>query len=182
MKNQKLIIILLVAILCILLIPYLLLGAVFGISFSQMRKHPLPAPTEQVSSGDPELDLELDLMAAGKQLAASRMPGFEIGWTYDAKTKTGNINAFRSDYSGYFLENAQSEPEAYLPDWNNSVERARAAQKAVQQYFAKSEADDITVIVNILDYDEKKLYLSVANGIVGYDAVNGIDLRSQGSG
>ena len=109
------------------------------------------------------------------------MPGFLLNWTFDPETRTACINAIRSDYSGYYVENAKDSPDAYLDDWNNSVARAVAAQKHIQRYFDQSEADDITAVVNIMDYDDREtVYLSVANGIAGYDVVNGIDLRGDG--
>ena len=184
MKSQKLIIILLVVILFVLLIPYLLIGAVITGSNIGMRQQPklTPRPTME-STGDPELDHELSLMSGAKDIATYHMPGFECGWNYDPETKTAYIIALRSDYGGYYVENAQDMPDVYQQDWDNSVQRALTAEKYVSRYFEKSDAEDITTVVQILDYDDRKTpYLTVANGIVGYDAVNGIDLQGQSSG
>lgn len=176
-RKQNIIIILLVVIILILVGPFLLLSLVYSSSMYQMRKNPLPTQT----TGDAVLDKDLALVSSAKDMALYHMPGFDIGWTFDPETRVAEINAIRSDYAGYYVENAKDSPDAYLDDWNNSVARATAAQKRIQEYFSRQENDDITVVVNILDYDDRKTpYLTVANGIVGYDAVNGIDLRGGG--
>lgn len=178
-RKQNLIIVLLIVIILILLAPALLLGAVFYSNTRQIQMQQ-PAAT-QTSTGDPELDRDLALVRSATEIASYHMPGFNFVWQFDPKTRVAYINAIRSDYSGYFVENARAFPDAYLVDWNNSVDRAIAAQKHVQQYFAKSEADDITAIVNIMDYDDRETpYLTVASGVVGYDVVKGIDLRGSG--
>ena len=67
-----------------------------------------------------------------------------------------------------------------MVDWENTTNRAITAQRAIQGYFDRSDADTVTVVVNVVDYEHKEtIYLSVANGIVGYDAVRGIDLRTE---
>ena len=177
-KKQNIIIILLVVIILILLAPSLLLGTIYYNSERQMRIHPIPT---QTTTGDPALDRDLSLVSSAKDIATYYMPGFDIGWTFDPETRVACINATRSDYTGFYMENAREAPDAYMDDWNNSVARATAAQKHIQQYFDKSEADDITAVVNILDNDDRKTpYLTVASGIVGYDILNGIDLTGSG--
>lgn len=187
MKNAKTTNILLIIIIVILLAPGLLLGLVYVSNELSMRsyyRNTIPAassPAQSQTTGDAQLDGELGLVSRAKDIAVYHMPGFDVGWTYNPETRIASYNAIRSDYAGYYVENAQSSPEAYLDEWNNSVARATAAQKSLQSYFAKQDVDDITVIVNILDFDDRETpYLTVANGIVGFDAVNGIDLRGDG--
>ena len=177
-RKQNIIIALLVVIIVILISPALIFAAVYNSSMKQMALP--PAPTKE-TTGDPVLDQDLFLVQNAKDIARSHMPGFLLNWTFDPEARVAEINAIRRDYAGYYVENAKDSPDAYLDDWNNSVARAVAAQKHIQRYFDQSEADDITAVVNIMDYDDREtVYLTVANGIVGYDAVNGIDLRGGG--
>lgn len=182
MKNQKLIIILLVAILFVVLFPYLLLGTVFtsnSIMFQRWQRNSADQTSTQESTGDPELDLVLSMMDAARGIANYHMFGFDTTWTFSPETREACFIERRSDYCGNFVENAIESPDAYMVDWENTTNRAITAQRAIQGYFDRSDADTVTVVVNVVDYDHKEtIYLSVANGIVGYDAVRGIDLRA----
>ena len=170
MKNQKLIIILLVAILAVLLIPYLLLGAVFSSNMSTMNNYTPPAQTARpkVSAEDVAAMIVNNCkMMFGDSFASDldQDAGF-----YTVRIWDENIDA------DMIARTAEGENR---DSWESMVYSYTETANTMQKAFIDNGADDITVVLSICDpADQVTPFLTIANGIVGYDTVRGIDLRA----
>ena len=80
-----------------------------------------------------------------------------------------------------FIRDAQDDVGTCRRDWDDVVKSVIDIQKSVQKIFTEAE-DDTVVVLDILNpKNEDEVFLSVANGVAGYDVVNEIDLFSEAS-
>ncbi len=172
MKNQKLIIILLVAILAVLLIPYLLLGTIFGISTQQMNKYPVPTAT--AATRNPVSAEDVAAMINGN-IQMMFGDNCESELDQDAGIFSGRIWDESVD-AGLIERTAAGEN---LDSWESMVYSYTQTANTMQSAFIENQIDDITVVLTVCDPTDHEIpYFMMANGIVGYDAVKGIDLRA----
>lgn len=68
----------------------------------------------------------------------------------------------------------------YKNAWNNMVESFKGTSESFQKVLDDNGYTDMTAMVNVLnDTSKDKTILAVVDGVVMYDAVNGIDLISK---
>lgn len=170
MKNQKLIVILLVAILGVLLIPYLALGAVFGSSMNQMRKNPIPTATARprVSAN------EVAAMIRGN---CQMMFGENVATDLDEDAGFFTVRIWDASVNSDLIERTAAGEN--LDSWESMVHSYQETANTMQKAFTDNGIDDVTVVLSVCDPDDQETpYFTVANGIVGYDVVRGIDMRA----
>ena len=81
-----------------------------------------------------------------------------------------------------FVRQAKNGDTDYLEAWDRIAGNAVSIQKSLQEIFRSMEMDDTVVVLDILNADNtNEVLISAANGIIGYDVVNDIDLLNQGS-
>ena len=68
-----------------------------------------------------------------------------------------------------------------LDTWNQIVDRVKHITASMQSTFDEvCEDENITVVTSICDPQHHDIsYLTVANGVAGYDVVNGVDLLNK---
>ena len=167
-KKQNIIIILLVVIIFILLFPALLLGGVFYSSTSQMAKHPIPASTQRVVTAQMVADMISDSCTQvwGNNFEADldEDTGFFIVKTWMTYIDDGLIERVKAG------ENVET--------WNDMSADLKSTADAMQKAFIENGHDEITAVLTVCNPDDHSIeYLTIANGIIGLDVVNGIDMR-----
>lgn len=173
MKNQKIIIILLVIILVVVLFPYLAIGAAFSSSSYQMRKHPLPTQTARprVTAQD------VAEMIRGN---CETVYGDNVETELDEDAGLFTVRIWNADVNAETIERTAAGEN--LGIWENLVYNYTDSANTMQRAFTDHGIDDVTVVLSVCDpEDHGTAYFTIANGIVGYDVVRGIDLRAQGS-
>ena len=169
MKTNKLIIILLVVIIAILLIPYLALGAVIGSHASQ--------GAYRSQNGQP----------ARRTVTADDVAGMIYG---NLQMKFGeNCSAELDTDKGIFavsiwdenIDTGLVERTAAAEDqssWESMVYSFTQTANTMQHSFTENRIDGITVVLTVCDPVDHDIPLFIiADGVAGYDAVKGIDLR-----
>ena len=172
MKNQKLIIILLVAILAVLLIPYLALGAVLGVSTSQMNRYPVPTSTAVQRKHATAKDVAA--MISGN---CQMMFGDNFSDDLDEDSGYYSIRIWDASLDAGLIERAVAGENR--DSWESMVYSYTQTANTMQRAFTDNGIDDVTVVLTVCDPEDHDVpYFMIANGIVGYDAVKGIDLRA----
>lgn len=164
-----------------ILYGFLILLAIVYISnaYNSMRYAP-PSPTQtqatrQTSSGSGERVVE---MARG--IVERNMPGATIESRYDKENEWAFIDVIQPGMNTDFIQKAKDDVGDYHATWNEITKRAVDIQKSLQEIFVSMKMEDTVVVLDILNADNPdEVFLSVANGIVGYDVVNEIDLLNQ---
>ena len=178
MKNTKTTNILLVIIIVILLAPGLLLGLVYVSSMINM------GPSYR-----------------GSGITQSTPKPFQYSTPRQAADLADSIcrQMFRDDYNtalveteGQFLVDVwvphlddeaidrtkSGEDPEELTVWDSLTRDLIDSADTVQRVFNDSCKEDITVVLSLCNpEDQSKKYLTIANGIAGYDIVKGTDLR-----
>ena len=101
---------------------------------------------------------------------------FTVSYRYD------NVNGYvfydlvSPEINRDFIQFVKDNMELHGEDWNTISRELARIQSLIQDTFTDA-GDDTLVIIDILNPDNTdEVWLSVANGIAGYDVVNGIDL------
>lgn len=173
-RKQNIIIILLVIIILILLAPALLLGAVYSSSTRQMERNPLPAAASRQ---------KVSAAAVADMIDDSCRQVYGEYYTTELDEEAGlfRMNAWLPTLDSESIERVKADQDKTV--WNNMVGDIKTAANSAQAAFNDHGHDDIIAVFNVVDpADHSIIYLSVANGIAGYDVVNGIDMRSNNAG
>ena len=112
----------------------------------------------------------------GLSLLQQAMPDFSVEMRYD------NVNGWLfyditcPEISADFIRSAQADYGHCVEDWETIVRSTEDIQSSLQRMFTEQN-DETVVVVDILNPENPdEVWLSVANGIAGYDVVNGVDL------
>lgn len=105
-----------------------------------------------------------------------------FGNDYDIETDKENnivrVNIWRENIDAQMIERTKSIGDISV--WNNMVSDLKETASVMQKSFVELGHDEITVVLNVCDYFHRDIaYLSIANGVAGYDAVNEIDLLNK---
>lgn len=115
-------------------------------------------------------------------IISNALPHIDVEWRYDNQNGYVFYDLIAPEFSPEFIQNAKDDYGTCLSDWNRVVRDVCDVQSSAQKYFVDME-DETLVIVDILNpRNTDEVWLSVANGIAGYDVVNGIDLLNNPEG
>lgn len=160
----------------------ILFAVVYASSLITMRRSPAPAPQPSQATARPERTAEERAAEMARSLVAKAMPDATVESRYDKENHWVFIDIIQDDLDGDFVRQARAGDADYLEAWNRIGENAVSIQKNLQEIFRSMEMDDTVVILGILNADNTdEVLISAANGIIGYDVVNDIDLLNQGS-
>ena len=174
MKNQKIIIVLLVIILGVVLFPYLAIGAAFSSSAHQMRKNPIPTATARPS---------VTAQDVAEMIRGNCETVYEDNVLTELDEDAGlfTVKIWSPDVNAETVERTAAGEN--LGIWENLVYNYTDSANTMQRAFTDHGIEDITVVLSVCDPDDPETaFFTIANGIVGYDVVRGIDLRAQASG
>jgi len=111
-------------------------------------------------------------------------------------------NAFRQKFQYSYETNLDEEAGRYVVDiwspeitseavertkesgntaiWDNMVSDLTSTVNTIQNAFNDNNHDEIVVVMNLRDPDNRDvIFLTIANGVAGYDVVNGVDLLNK---
>ena len=110
------------------------------------------------------------------------MPDATVESRYDKENNMVFIDISSAGLDGEFVRQAKNGNPDYVEGWSSVAENVVSIQKSLQKLFNGMEMEDTVVVLNILNADNTdEVLISAANGIIGYDVVNDIDLLNQGS-
>ena len=109
---------------------------------------------------------------------------FKKNFAYDYETaldeKEGifTINVWSPDINADAIE--RTKESGKLTVWNNMVSDLASTVSTAQNAFNENGHDEIVVVLNLCDPDDHSTrFLTIANGIAGYDVINDIDLLNK---
>ena len=164
----------------------------YGINVHNMRTRPRPAQTPEIVTVTPQRtpapgeftnDYTKRRAKAAQSILETKLAraNFTVSYRYD------NVNGYlvydliNPELNRELIQFVKDNLDTQGQEWNNIVTSIEQIQSAIQKLFT-DEDDETVVIIDILNPDnEDEVWLSVANGIAGYDVVNGIDLLNDQS-
>lgn len=88
------------------------------------------------------------------------------------------INIWSPDINADSIERTKASGKYTV--WNNMVSDLASMVSTAQNAFNENGHDEIVVVLNLCDPDDHSTrFLTIANGIAGYDVVNDIDLLNK---
>lgn len=172
----------------ILLICFAVLFAiVLGSSIWNGERRQLPAQTPEIvtvttqRTPKPARKEDLDAVYHVADVMRENMPESEVHMEYDPEAQIVYYRISRQDLSPEIIELTKVTP-SMKEAWDDMVEGMISMQKQASAYFERAGVLDMITVVQILNpRNTDEVWLSVANGIAGYDVVNGIDLLNDQS-
>ena len=167
-RKQNIIIALLVVIIVILISPALIFAAVYNSSMKQMALHPVPTARRPQT---------VEEVTEAIDLACKKSFGTDYELITDYENGIVQVNSWHEGVDAELIARAKESQD--LRAWNAMAADVNSTTSSMQRQYTDAGFDEITVVTNICDWNHHEItYLTAANGIVGYDAVNGIDMRA----
>lgn len=158
----------------------ILLAVVYISNIVSMRRAPIPVTQPAQATARQAKSTEEWTVDLARNLLANYMPSATVESRFDKENNWAFIDIIQNDMDGDFVRQAKSGAADYITAWNGIVKNAVEIQKDLQKIFRTMNMEDTVVVLDILNADNTdEVLLSVANGIVGYDVVNEIDLLNQ---
>ena len=89
------------------------------------------------------------------------------------------VDTWFDEFDAAYIEKMKTDDKE-LAVWNQIVNRVKETTSSMQSTFDEVCEDPITVVTSVCDPLHHDIsYLTVANGVAGYDVVNGIDLLNK---
>ena len=171
MKSRRTTNILLTIIILILISPVLILSLVYTSNVNSMRDYRPPAPTRT-----PKLSTEEILQRT--ENALKTVYGSEYSSEFDSERMIYRVGTWSEGINDEFIENVK-ELQAY-DQWKSVTDGLIDVTADLQHYFTDFGKEDVVVVVSLLSPDDPgTVYATAAQGVIGYDVVNGIDLLNQ---
>lgn len=98
----------------------------------------------------------------------------------DVENGIFHVDTWFDQFDAAYIETMKTEGKE-LDTWNQIVDRVKYITASMQSTFDEvCEDENITVVTSICDPQHHDIsYLTVANGVAGYDVVNGVDLLNK---
>jgi len=155
----------------LILFAVVLFSNVYNMGTSDFRPAPTatPAPTGKSTA--------LRTVEMARNIVANALPGSDVGSRYDEANDWAFFDISDRRLDAETVQNAKDGVGHYREDWDQVVQDVINIQKSVQRLFTSMGMEETTVVVDVLNPDnEDEVFLSVANGIAGYDVVSGVNL------
>ena len=171
MKSRRTTNILLIIIIIILISPAVILGMVYTGSMYNMEKYGPPAATKT-----PKLSTEEIIDRTENALKA--VYGSEYRAEFDRERMIYRVGTWSEGLNDEFIENVK-ELQAY-DQWKTVTDGLIDVTSDIQHYFTDYGQPDVVVVMSLLNPENPDVaYATAAQGVIGYDVVNGIDLLNQ---
>jgi len=96
----------------------------------------------------------------------------------DEESGVFNIDIWSDDITSQSI--AETRESGKLSVWNNMVSNLASTTSTIQNAFNENGHDEIVAVMSLCDpVDHSTTFLTIANGVAGYDAVNEIDLLNK---
>lgn len=157
-----------------------LIANVFGGTGSNAAPTPVPTVSKQAKD---DAYYARWWAEAGHNILDNAVPaGTKTDMRFDGETGYCYYDLIVPEINSTFIQNAKDGVGTCQQDWDHFKESILSIQKSMQNFYTDIE-DDMIVIVDVLNPDnEDEVFLSVAQGVAGYDVVNGIDLLNKQKG
>lgn len=171
MNNKKLIIIavIVVAVFC----------AVLSANVNKLNRLPDPTPTPAATESTKAPSKMAPVVA--KMFDNDLKQAFGNNYQTELDTEEGvfRVDTWSSDVNAQFITDLKNG-NIDITAWNAVVDRVKSVTSSMQSTFDEVCDDEIIVVSSICDpLNHDISYLTVANGVAGYDVVNGIDLLTK---
>ena len=105
-------------------------------------------------------------------------------FSYDYKTKLDeeqglfNVDIWSSDITAESIQ--RTKDSGNFSVWDNMVSDIASTTATMQNAFDENGHEEIVVVTSLCDPENQDVaFLTIANGVAGYDVVNGIDLLNK---
>lgn len=99
----------------------------------------------------------------------------------DSEHEIFQVNVWSYDIDADLIERTQQGENITV--WNNMVKDLKSNVSTMQSSFNELNHEEITCVLNLCDPIHRDIvYLSIAQGVAGYDVVNGVDLLNNPNG
>ena len=179
MRNTKTTNILLIIIIVILLAPGLLLGLVYvsnvlnmgsGYTSSNGVTQKLPGPARYSTPRQVADMVDNSCRQIFRDTYSTTLDESREQFLVDVWIDALDDGAIERTRSG-------EDPES-VTVWNNMARDLTESADTMQRAFNENCKEDITVVLSLCNPEDHSIkYLTIANGIAGYDIVNGTDMR-----
>ena len=152
---------------------------VMMINVYDMNKLPDPTPTPAATATAKPQSKMAPVVA--KMFDNSLGDAFGNNYTAELDQESGifRVNTWSPETDSAFIEDAKAGGDA-LNVWEATVDRVIYVTSKMQSTFDETCEESITVVTSICDPNNHDLpYLTVANGVAGYNVVNGVDLLNK---
>ena len=147
---------------------------------NKINRLPDPTPTPAAATAAPKENKSLAPVVA-KMFDNSLGEAFGSNYTTELDMDSGifRVNTWSADTDSQFIENAKNGGDE-LTVWEATVDRVIYVTSKMQSTFDETCSDSITVVTSICDPINHDIpYLTVADGVAGYNVVNGVDLLNK---
>ena len=143
---------------------------------NNINKLPDPTPTPEATA-TPKTESKMAAIVA-KTFDNTLGDAFGNNYSTELDQDSGvfRVNTWFPETDSAFIEDAKNGGES-LNVWEATVDRVIYVTSKMQSTFDETCEKPITVVTSICDPINHDLpYLTVANGVAGYNVVNGVDL------
>ena len=143
---------------------------------------PTPSPTVSKQTKD-EAYYARWWAEVGHNILDNAVPaGTKTDMRFDTETGYCYYDLIVPEINSTFIQNAKDGVGTCRSDWDHFKKSILSIQKSMQDFYTDID-ESMIVIVDVLNPDnEDEVFLSVAQGVAGYDVVNGIDLLNRQNG
>ena len=155
----------------ILITPAVILGMVYTGSMYNMEKYGPPVATKT-----PKLSTEEIIDRTENALKA--VYGSEYRAEFDRERMIYRVGTWSEGINDEFVAEIE-ELQAY-DQWKTVTDGLIDVTSDIQHYFTDYGQPDVVVVMSLLNPENPDIaYATAAQGVIGYDVVNGIDLLNQ---
>lgn len=160
----------------ILLICFAVLFAiVLGSNIVNGNRRQLPTQQPAVVTPTPPPEVEtIDKMLQTFRRTAT---DWKVSASYDPETRIARFIFINPEFTEETILLAKALEPMVRENWDENVAAMIDLQKEVSRIMEDQGHEDVTVVLDMVNPDNPdEVWVSVANGIAGYDVVRGIDL------
>ena len=151
--------------------------AVLSANVNNINKLPDPTPTPEVAaakSGTVTAGMVADMVDD----AFRQKFQYSYETHLDEETGRYTVDIWSPEITSEAVERTKENGNTAI--WDNMVSDLTSTVNTIQNAFNDNNHDEIVVVMNLRDPDNRDvIFLTIANGVAGYDVVNGVDLLNK---
>lgn len=149
------------------------------INVYDMNRLPDPKPTPAATTAPKEATSLAPAVARMFDSSLGEAFGSNYATELDMDKKVFRVNTWFPETDNAFIEDAKNGGDS-LKVWEATVDRVIDVTSSMQSTFDETCKEKITVVTSICDPNDHEIpYLTVADGVAGYNVVNGVDLLNK---
>ena len=158
----------------VLLVIYLIIDALGALGFMPtIHMQPAPAATASPKPSTVTASMVADMVDG---VFKNNFP-YSYETKLDEKAGLFHVDIWSSDINADSVEETKNGSYAI---WDNMVSNLISTTTTIQNAFDENGHEEITAVLSLCDPDNHDVtYLTIANGVAGFDVVNGVDLLNK---